>query len=56
MSRHPGITWPFPVGTTTPDEEPTDAQLASTGVNTYPSDPGDSPSYTNFTYPKGTTP
>lgn len=45
--------WPFPVGGT--DYEPTDDELASRGINTYPSDPGDSPSYTNLTSTKGPT-
>jgi len=35
------------------DEEPTDDELASRGINTYPSDPGDSPSYSTLT--KGNT-
>lgn len=35
--------------------EPTDAELASRGVLTEPTDPGDSPSYTNLTYTKGNT-
>lgn len=51
MSRHPGITWPFPVGTTDTEPEPTDAEL---GANP-PSDPYDSPSYTNLPTLKGPT-
>lgn len=47
MSRHPGIVWPFPVGTDT-EYEPTDAELG--GAVT---DPFDSPSYSTLT--KGTT-
>lgn len=31
------------------DYEPTDAQLASTGVNTYPTDLYNSPSYSTLT-------
>lgn len=52
------LIWPFPVGkllAAPVDEEPTDEQLASNGVNTYPSDPYDSPSYTYLTSTKGPT-
>lgn len=49
MSAHPGIIWPFPVGDTPDDYEPTDAELGATP----PTDPYDSPSYSTLT--KGNT-
>lgn len=46
--------WLMPTSDTLPDDfEPTDEQLASTGINTYPTDPYDSPSYATLT--KGNT-
>ena len=48
LPEHLGITSPA-------DYEPTDLDLASNGINTYPTDPGDAPSYDTLTSPKGPT-